>query len=70
MLIANCKLQIVNKEVKISEKVINQWIQEEYNYAKRQVTWFAKQKNIKWFDLTKNPQIEIVDFVRRWYTEK
>ncbi len=29
-------------------------------YAKRQFTWFRKEKNIKWFDITGNPDVEMI----------
>lgn len=34
------------------EKVIEEWKKEERKYAKRQMTWFKKEKDINWFDIT------------------
>lgn len=35
------------------EQMINLWLTDESNYAKRQVTWFKKQQNIFWYDESK-----------------
>lgn len=38
---------------KISKvEAIAKWISAEYQYAKRQVTWFRKQKQIEWYTIT------------------
>ncbi len=34
--------------------VISEWKKEERKYAKRQMTWFKKERNIIWFDVTSN----------------
>ncbi|PIP53288.1 hypothetical protein COX08_01805 [Candidatus Beckwithbacteria bacterium CG23_combo_of_CG06-09_8_20_14_all_34_8] len=42
-------------ESKISkEEAINNWILHEIQYAKRQTTWNAHEKQIKWFDVQDN----------------
>lgn len=33
------------------EEAIERWINEEYQYAKRQLTWFRKQKQIAWYTI-------------------
>lgn len=33
-------------------EAIAKWISAEYQYAKRQVTWFRKQKQIEWYTIT------------------
>jgi tRNA dimethylallyltransferase len=36
------------------------------NYAKRQITWFKKIENIKWFHLSEDDKLEnIADFVMK-----
>lgn len=41
----------------------------EHAYARRQLTWFKKQKGIHWFDITETGIIgKIVSVVRAWYT--
>lgn len=41
----------------------------EHAYAKRQLTWLKKQKDILWFDITKKGfEDKIVSVVRTWYT--
>lgn len=53
----------------IKEDALVRWAQAEYRYAKRQMTWFKKEKRIHWFDI-KNPryQNEVEALVREWYT--
>ena len=52
------------------EQAIVEWTQKERAYAKRQMTWFIKQKNIHWFDVTAvDFEEEIVDIVATWYTK-
>lgn len=34
------------------EEVLTLWKQEEHAYAKRQLTWFKKESDIHWFDIT------------------
>jgi tRNA dimethylallyltransferase len=38
--------------------IINKWKQEEHAYARRQMTWFKKEKGIRWFDISKTEAIE------------
>jgi tRNA dimethylallyltransferase len=41
----------------------------EHAYARRQMTWFKKQKGIHWFDVTDSKMSDKVDtLVREWYT--
>lgn len=43
----------------------------EHAYARRQMTWFKKQKGIRWMDITNaNYQDGIVSLVRAWYTKR
>ena len=50
---------------------IDLWKKNEYKYAKRQITWFTKMKDIIWFN-TENKEyvIDIVEMIRKWYTKK
>lgn len=50
-------------------EMTRQWQTAEYRYAKRQLTWFKRDKRIQWFDIGK-PDIyqKIEDIVRKWYT--
>ncbi len=67
LLMSNDKLQILNRS-QISQEVINQWVQEEFQYAKRQLTWFKKQKNTHWFDVgTEEWKLPMVDLLEEWY---
>lgn len=43
---------------------IDKWIKAEQQYAKRQLTWFKKNKQIHW-----NPK-NIVKLIKAWYTKK
>lgn len=48
--------------------VIAKWKQNEWQYAKRQLTWFKKDKRINWFDIT-SPEWEkkVEKLVGDWY---
>lgn len=46
---------------------INKWKSEEFKYAKRQLTWFKKDKRIKWFDIIKPDFTQkIKKLVQKW----
>lgn len=56
------------------ELIINDWIKQEFQYAKRQMTWFRKEtyskgrKRIIWFDISKRNQLAGVEKeVKKWY---
>lgn len=39
-----------------------------HNFAKRQITWFKKEKDVNWFDITeKNYLAEVENLVAKWY---
>lgn len=49
------------------EEAINQWINTEVSYAKRQLTWFKKQPNLIWFDITeKTWYAQASEQLKRW----
>jgi len=49
---------------------IDAWIRAEKAYAKRQMTWFKKDKRINWFDITSATLIDDVEkLVKRWYKD-
>lgn len=51
------------------EEALKEWAQAEYQYAKRQMTWFRKEKDIHWFDVsTVDCQIQVEALVGEWYT--
>ena len=57
------------------EEFINQWVNNEIKYSKRQMTWFKKetyhsgQKRIDWFDIDDiNFDQSIVNLVSKWYS--
>lgn len=47
---------------------IEKWKREEIKYAKRQMTWFKKQKQINWFDVS-NPNFakDVANLIQKWY---
>lgn len=54
-------------EQTISE-VESQWTSEEQKYMKRQITWFKKDKRIKWFDISDGKyQKEVEKMIQKWY---
>ena len=51
------------------EIAVNKWKLAEYQYAKRQLTWFKKEKDINWFDVENaNFNFRIEALVLKWYT--
>jgi len=54
---------------KVSRKdVIEAWKIEEHKYAKRQMTWFKKDKRINWFDISLAKwQKNVEKLVEKWY---
>ena len=51
------------------EEVLQNWKNKEWQYATQQITWFRKQQDAKWFDITKeNFEKEVEDAVASWYT--
>src|SRR3972149_5133235 len=51
------------------EKAVSEWKSEEKKYAKRQITWFKKDKRINWFDITGPKWQESVEkLVKKWYS--
>ncbi len=50
------------------EVCIKNWIKAEQRYARRQLTWFKKYKELKWFDISiGNWQQEVEILVQNWY---
>lgn len=54
---------------KSENDVSKNWEDEEKKYAKRQMTWFKKDKRIRWFDIT-NPSYskKVEKSVEKWYS--
>ncbi len=49
---------------------IAKWKSEEIQYAKRQMTWFKKEKRINWFDVTsENFEKEVEKLIQKWYSD-
>jgi tRNA dimethylallyltransferase len=49
---------------------VDKWTVEEQKYAKRQMTWFKKDRRIKWFEISqKNWEYKVEKFVQSWYYE-
>jgi len=56
---------------KSREKMIKRWQFSEHSYARRQMTWFKKDKRIHWFEITKNGfEKKVETMVERWYSER
>lgn len=54
---------------KTKEEAIEDWINGELDYAKRQLTWFKKDKRVNWFDITfKNWTMEVENKLAKWYS--
>jgi len=55
----------------IIEDVIQKWKYDEHGYARRQMTWFKRNKSIQWFDMSKAGYLENIERVfQTWYTRK
>ncbi|MCL5784969.1 MAG: tRNA (adenosine(37)-N6)-dimethylallyltransferase MiaA [Patescibacteria group bacterium] len=54
---------------KINERELEEQLQTKiHQYAKRQLTWFKKEKGVKWFDITDPYTLEKVEkLVNSWY---
>jgi tRNA dimethylallyltransferase len=49
--------------------VMQKWKYDEHGYARRQMTWFKRNKGIHWFDSTKKGFLEEIEsVVGAWYT--
>lgn len=51
------------------KETLAKWVQAEYRYAKRQMTWFRKEKGIRWFDVS-DPWLteQVIEVAKAWYT--
>lgn len=51
--------------------VIDSWVRAETSYARRQMTWFKKDKRIIWVDVGKpNYRRQVEQLVRKWYYKR
>lgn len=58
------------ENTKSKEAVINDWKKEEKRYARRQITWFKKDRRLQWFDITEPEfQNKVEKLVKKWYKE-
>ena len=49
---------------------VDQWKVGEFKYAKRQMTWFKKEKQISWFNISNtNFTKEVEKLVKKWYSQ-
>lgn len=57
-----------NKKILLRKNIIEQWKTDEVRYARRQMTWFKKQKSINWFDISEKKWLEDVEsFLKKCY---
>ncbi|MCS7092392.1 MAG: tRNA (adenosine(37)-N6)-dimethylallyltransferase MiaA, partial [Patescibacteria group bacterium] len=62
-------LKFLNKEIS-KEQAIKEWIHKEQFYAKRQMTWFRKDKRIHWFYVDNYGFFaEVADLVIKWHNK-
>ena len=53
------------------EDAIERWKFNEHAYARRQLTWFKRDKRIRWFNLTGNAlKRRVTRFVEKWYSKE
>lgn len=62
-------IQFLDRQI-LLEEMIEQWVQDEFAYAKRQMTWFKKVPGIVWFD-AHNPMTasRVAEKVASWYDD-
>lgn len=49
-------------------EVIQRWKYDEHGYARRQLTWFRKDKKTRWFDITEDDyKRKVEEIVKKWY---
>jgi len=54
---------------KDKNETILAWKKEEKKYAKRQITWFKRDRRIKWFDISKPDWTDSVEkLAKKWYS--
>ena len=54
---------------KTKKETIEDWKRQEKKYAKRQITWFKRDKRIAWFDITKPNWTDSVEKLAKiWYS--
>ena len=54
---------------KDKNETISAWKKEEKKYAKRQITWFKRDRRIKWFDISKPDWTDSVEKLAKiWYS--
>lgn len=51
------------------QEVVENWKKEEKRYARRQLTWFKKDRRINWFGISKEDYVKKVEkLVKKWYS--
>lgn len=57
------------RTIKTEDEARDTWAKQEIAYAKRQMVWFKKNKNIRWFESNQDGLAAlVVKDVREWYT--
>jgi len=58
------------KNDKLKKDIVQKWKYDEYHYARRQMTWFRKEKRINWFDIAVDnfPQ-NVEKLIEEWYID-
>ncbi|MBI2018397.1 tRNA (adenosine(37)-N6)-dimethylallyltransferase MiaA [Candidatus Daviesbacteria bacterium] len=60
-------LEYLDKKITL-EEMVNKMQTKVRQYAKRQITWFKRDKNIFWFDISdKDYLIKVENFITKWY---
>ena len=61
----------VPEQKKLVPSIIQEWKMAEHRYAKRQLTWFQKRKEVCWYDSSVlGYERDIAERVNAWYTGK
>jgi tRNA dimethylallyltransferase len=59
-------LEFIQQKI-TKEEAITEWILRERQYARRQLTWFKKQPNLQWFDVSKSGfEVQVARLIENW----
>jgi len=66
------QLSAVSRQLSdIQQSIIQRWKWDEHGYARRQMTWFRKMKEITWVDISQDGwEGKVETLVGEWYTEE
>ena len=62
--------EVKSEKLKVKTEIIQKWKYDEHAYARRQMTWFRKDKRIRWVDISKKRwENRVEELVQKWYSK-